>query len=153
LREDFETKLFTELNDDILKDIISLESKVFPKALSDEKIRRELSTKHSISILIAYNENEPVAYKVGFERSKRIYYSWIGVVDPKYRGRGIAKKLMEQQHQLAKELEYGIVCTQTDNSFKPMIILNLKSEFEIKGAIQSTGDDYITIIMEKNLLS
>lgn len=149
--DNIDFKLFKELSDNALKDILFLESRVFPKPLSEEKVRRELSTKHNISIFIAYHNNNPVAYKVAFERSKRIYYSWIGGVDPKFRKMGIAKALMEKQHNLASGLGYGIVCTQTDNNFKPMIILNLESGFDIRGTITSTGDDHVTIIMEKEL--
>ena len=151
MTNDFTIKLYDEISKKILDEIVYLEEQVFPKPLTKEKIHRELSAKHNVSILIAYIEKIPVAYKVGFERSKRIYYSWIGGVDPKYRGVGLAKKLMEKQHHLARDLGYGIVCTQTDNSFKPMIILNLKSGFEIRDTITSTGDDHVTIVMEKNL--
>ena len=58
---------------------------------------------------------------------------------------------MNKQHKFSIEKGYKIVSTKTDNSFKPMIILNLKCGFEIRGTLQSTGDDYIKIIMEKDL--
>lgn len=147
----FSFQLFEELNGRSLNDIFVLEEKVFGKPMSKDKISRQLSTKHNMSILIAYDGTEPVAYKVGFERSQRIYYSWIGGVSPDYRGKGLAKELMKRQHQLAKEKSYKVVCTQTNNSYKEMLILNLKYGFEIKGTIQSTGDDYLTIILEKSL--
>ena len=144
-------KLYKELDGKILDEVSQLEEKVFPKPLTKEKIKRELSTKHNISIFIAYLDGRPIAYKIGFERSGRIYYSWIGGVVSEKRGRGIATKLMSLQHMHAKKMSYKVICTQTDNSFRPMLILNLKSGFDIKGTIQSTGDNYVTIVLEKNL--
>ena len=146
-----EYKKFEELNSEILADLYELEGYIFPKPLAKDKITRELSCKHNVFICMAYEGKKPLGYKVGFERSKRIYYSWIGGVIPDYRGKGIAKELMQMQHDFAGKNGYRVVCTQTDNSFKPMIILNLNSGFEIKGTLQSTGDEYITIIMEKSL--
>lgn len=143
--------LHEELNDEVLKDILELEKAVFPRSMTKDKLVRELSSKFNTSILIAYHKDQAIGYKVGFERSKRIYYSWIGGVLPQYRGFGVAKLLMKQQHDYARTQSYKVVCTQTNNSFKPMLILNLKYGFEIKGTIQSTGDDYLTIILEKAL--
>jgi predicted GNAT superfamily acetyltransferase len=148
---DFNYKLYSELDDKVLNEVFDLEELVFSSPHSKTKFINELATKHNKSIFIAYKDGSPVGYKIGFERSRRIYYSWVGGVDPSFRNSGVAKKLMELQHQHALSLGYKIVCTQTDNSFKPMIILNLKSGFEIKGTIQSTGDNYMTIIMEKEL--
>lgn len=144
-------KSFKKVTPEILNHIKSLEAEIFPTPHSLEKLESELSSKFNISIFMAFNESTPIGFKVGFERSKRIYYSWIGGVSPSFRKQGIAKKLMELQHEMAKERGYKIVCTQTDNSFKPMLILNLKHGFDIKGCIQSTGDDYLTLILEKNL--
>lgn len=148
---DFDYKRFDKLESAVIKDIIELEGYVFPEPLSQEKIESELATKFNLSIYIAYNDQKPIGYKVGFERSKRIYYSWIGGIHPDHRCQGVAKNLMKLQHEHAKELGYKVVCTQTDNSFKEMLILNLKSGFDIKGTIQSTGDNYITIVLEKSL--
>ena len=144
---------YTELNEKSIKDIHELDKQVFEKALSIEKITRELKSKHNRSILITYIEDEPAAYKVGFERSSRMYYSWIGGVSPKHRGKGLAKELMTLQHEFAKKHNYRVVCTQTDKRFKEMLILNLKIGFDIVGTIQSTGDSHITLVLEKNLES
>lgn len=142
---------YNSLTDEVLSCIQELESLLFPSPLSREKLKHELEYKRNISILIAYDSKKPVGYKVGFERSKRRYYSWIGGVAPDYRNKGIAKALMQKQHELASSWGYQVVATQTDNRFKSMIILNLQSGFEIRGTMKSLGDDELTIIMEKKL--
>ena len=95
--------------------------------------------------------DELVAYKVGFEKTSRLYYSWIGGVIPKYRRRGIAEKLMKQQHELALKLNYKFVQTHTKNKFRPMLLLNIKNGFNIVGVYTSTHNNDQKIILEKTL--
>lgn len=151
MSEDINYRFFNVANKDVLNDLYYLEKKVFPKPNTKEKLKLELSAKQKLSIIIAYYGEEPVGYKVGFERSKRNYYSWIGGVSPSHRKKGIAMHLMALQHDYAKKHGFRVISTQTDNSFKDMIILNIKSGFEIRGTIQGAGDNYITIIMEKEI--
>ena len=139
------------LTDELINDIYLVSCDVFPDPKPKEKLMAELNSKFNRTIYLVYDEKKPIAFKVGFERSKRIYYSWLGGVNPKYRKQGIAKNLMEIQHKKVKQLGYKVVCTHTDNKFKPMIILNLKSGFEIRGTLQSTGDNYLTLYLEKDL--
>ena len=146
-----EYKSYSKLNQTVLEEIFSLEKQIFETPHSLEKLENELSTKYNVVILIAYQNSKPIAFKVGFERSRRIFYSWIGGVVPSARKNSVAKELMKIQHEKVKELGYQVVCTQTSNKFKPMLILNLNSGFDIKGTIQSTGDQEITLILEKAL--
>ena len=147
----FEIKEYNALSNELVEILLDLDAKVFPEPLEKEKLERELKTKHNISIFVVYDDKTPIAFKLGFERSQRIYYSWIGGVVSEYRGKGIATCLMDRQHTYARNLGYKVVSTQTDNSFKPMVVLNLKTGFDIKGVLHGTGDDHLTIIMEKDL--
>ena len=146
-----EIKNYTILSEEVLRTIQDLESKVFPKPLTPEVIKHEIEFKRNVSILIAYDSNQPWGYKVVFEKSQKRYYSWIGGVVPDYRSKGVAKALMQKQHELAIQWGYKVVVTQTNNSFKSMIILNLKSGFEIRGAMHRFGYEELTIVMEKQL--
>ena len=143
--------LFTKLSEKLLEDINFLEKSIFKSPHSKTKIRNELSTKSNLSLIISYCEDIPVGFKIGFERSNRIYYSWSGGAHPDYRSRGIAKKLMHLQHQFAQLHNFSVVCTQTENKYKDMLILNLKQGFEIRGVIQSTGDASLTLVLEKEI--
>jgi hypothetical protein len=59
---------------------------------------------------------------------------------------------MEQQHQYLKENGYHIVQTKTMNKWRSMLILNIKSGFDIIETY--TNDKGVhKIILEKNLLS
>lgn len=147
-----EVKHYDQVSGVLIDHIFELETEVFHKPTPKNKLEYELSNKSKLSILIAYDDNKPIAYKIGFESSKSRFYSWIGGVIPAYRKQGLAQQLMQKQHEIAKSLGYKLISTQTDNSFKPMIVLNLKSGFEIRGTLQSVNDDHLTIIMEKALI-
>ena len=66
-------------------------------------------------------------------------------------GWGVAKQLMDEQHSLAKQLGYEFVRTETENRFKPMLMLNLKTGFDIVGTRTSEQYPKTIIILEKKL--
>ncbi|MCB0419705.1 MAG: GNAT family N-acetyltransferase [Bdellovibrionales bacterium] len=146
-----EIKTFSTLNAEVLNDVFSLEELIFDKPYSKEKLLREASVKHHLLVLIAYCENKPVGYKIGFELSSRLFYSWIGGVHPEYRGKGLAKRLMEVQHSLIPNFGHSCVRTYTENKYKEMLVLNLKSGFDIIGVYKSDHDEKQTIMLEKML--
>ena len=131
--------------------IWELEKAIFPDPYSREKIDRESSTKHKLLSLIAYFEDQAVAFKVGYAYNDRLFQSWIGGVTPSHRGQGIARDLMNKQHEVARELGYKTVRTHTYTKFKPMLILNLRCGFEIVGVINNAERQDTTIVLEKQL--
>lgn len=147
----FQYKLYDKIDAKILQEIEILEKNIFGTTRGIEKLKMELSSKFNTTIIIVYNDEMPIAFKIGYERSKRVYYSWMGGVTLKFRGLGLANEMMQIQHNHAVELGYDVINTQSNNKFKNMIILNLKNGFEIKGTLQSIGDDYLTVILEKSL--
>lgn len=92
-----------------------------------------LNTKERILILTAKEEELVVGYKIGYEEKPGRFYSWIGGVDPAYRGKGIASTLMLTQHQWCKNNGYTEIITKTKNKWKKMLILNLKHGFDVIG--------------------
>ncbi len=150
--EKIEIKVFKEINDHLLDILEHLENGIFDKPYSREKLKREASVKNNLLILIAFDGSEkPCAYKAGFEISARIFYSWIGGVLPQYRGKGIAKALIEKQHSLIPSMGHKYVRTFTENKYRDMLILNLKSGFDIIGVYKTEHDEKQTIMLEKTL--
>jgi addiction module HigA family antidote len=92
-----------------------------------------------------------VGYKIGYEMTSRLYYSWIGGVLSSMRGRGIARKLMEIQHDEIKKRGYSCIRTHTRNKYREMLVLNIKSGFDIIGVYKSDHDEKQTIMLEKVL--
>lgn len=144
-------KLLTELTHEDLELISRLESEVFKSAMGVDEYKLELRSKFGILAHIAHLDDVPCGYKIGYEQSPKKFYSWVGGVVPKFRNQGVAKALMEAQLKLVREKGYQWITTQTKNSFKEMLILNIRSGFEIVGVRKSLGSEEQAILLEKKL--
>lgn len=147
----FEYKLISNPNDQIIDTIAKLDKEIFPDPYPRAKLAAEIQTKNDFVLFIVYDEDKPVAYKAGYQLTTRLFYSWIGGVLPSYRGKGIARKLMDLQHEKVKELGYQVVRTHTENQFRGMLIFNLKYGFDITGVYKSLHRDVQSIMLEKSL--
>lgn len=146
-----EYELYEEtLPDELLKALIELEAQCFPGGAS-ERLTREVEGKRGLLAIIAKRDGEHVGFKIGYERRRHQFTSWIGGVRPDCRGMGIARELMRRQHQRIKDLGYIAVRTQTTNEFKAMLILNLKCGFDVIGTFTTPSNHLTRIILEKKL--
>ncbi|NUM60131.1 MAG: GNAT family N-acetyltransferase [Bdellovibrionaceae bacterium] len=99
-------------------------------------------------LLLAFIENTPVAFKLGYDLNKNEFYSWLGGVIPEYRGLGIAADLMKKQHEWCQMNGYSKVQTKTQNRFREMLLLNIRFGFDIIGYHMS-NEGGPKIILEK----
>ncbi len=148
-----ELRIYNEIDDDLLEVLLTLEQSIFENPYTREKFRRKISDKVNLLVMVYFDNEIPCAFKIGFELSSEIFYSWIGGVVPHYRKRGLALELMKKQHDLASQMGYKIIRTQTENKFKAMLIFNLKYGFDIVGISKSDSDGRQIIILEKDLPS
>ncbi len=103
-------------------------------------------------ILISYNKNNPVGFKVGYEREQDgSFYSWMGAVSPDYRQFGIAKRLANYQETWARENGYTKIKMKTRNRLKPMLIFALKNGFMITKVETKPSLEEHRILLEKTL--
>ena len=139
-------------SDNLINELALLEETIFlEKPLNFDKLKYEFEGKNNLLIVLAKSSNKYVGFKVGFERRKKQFYSWMGGVIPQYRKQGIALELMNRQHSWLSEKKYKRVRTQTGNEFRNMITLNIKNGFDIMGTFLNRKNK-IRIILEKNLL-
>jgi len=135
----------------LIKSFIEIETKCFDKSIhSEESFKYEFDTKNNFISILAKEGSNYVAMKVGYERKPGQFYSWLGGVDPSYRGKGIARELMNIQHRILKEEGYKSVRTNTGNEFKSMLVLNLKMGFDITGMYLNSRNQ-LRISLEKML--
>jgi GNAT superfamily N-acetyltransferase len=114
------------------------------------KVAQRLAQMPDLLTIIAYFEETPIGYKIGYAESDTCFYSWIGGVLPTYRGCGAATALMEAQHEWCLNKGYTHVKTKTMNRWREMLLLNLKKGFEIMETYP--GDDgQLRIILVKEL--
>ena len=97
-------------------------------------------------LLFARHRAEVVGFKLGYRRGARLFYSWLGGVHPSARRAGVAVELMRRQHEHVARLGYTFVETRTRASNNPMIVLNLRSGFQVVGfELDSGGIPVVTL--------
>ena len=83
-------------------------------------------------VLVAYKEEQPVGYKVGYERDDDgSFYSWMGAVLPAFRRLHIAQSLADQQEAWAAQRGYSSIRCKTKNRLKAMQRFALGNGFDI----------------------
>lgn len=83
-------------------------------------------------ILIAFDDNKPVACKIAYDRySDGSIYSWLGGVLPAYRNKRIALDLHNELEKIARESNYKSIVFKTRNKHKSMLHFGLKQGFDI----------------------
>ena len=85
--------------------------------LSPRGLQRRLRGRRRL-LLAALEDDCVVGYKFGYEDSPGRFYSWIGGVSPPHRRQGVARQLMERQHEWARERGYPRVRTHTSNGHR-----------------------------------
>lgn len=132
---------------DLLNQILILHENIFKD--SDTLVNKAKS-KPKIVFTLAVEEGEVIGYKIGYELESDGFYSWLGGVNDLYRKKGIASKLMNQQHLYLKDKGYKVIQTKTKNKWRNMLILNIKNGFDVIGTYtDSSGEP--KIILEKRL--
>ena len=135
-------------NREMLESMTKLHTSIF--GMPDDLAGR-MKEKPNLQIDIALKEDKVVGYKIGYALNREQFYSWLGGVDAEYRNQGIASRLMEQQHQHVKKMGYKALQTKTKNKWRSMLILNIKSGFDIIGTY-TDHDGETKIILEKKLI-
>jgi predicted GNAT superfamily acetyltransferase len=115
-----------------------------------EEFGKRTAEGEDLLTIVALENEKIVGCKLGYKIAPEKFYSWLGGVDENYRNKKIAHELMKRQHSRCIEKGYEIVQTKTKNSFKPMLILNLKSGFDIT-AVERNSRNELKIVLEKDL--
>jgi len=95
-------------------------------------------------LVAALSGQEWTGFKFGYARGNG-FYSWLGGIIPEARRQGLAGKLMDLQHSEIKSRGYQTVSTRTRATNTAMIVLNLRSGFEVTGfEIDAQGHPVVT---------
>jgi len=121
----------------------------FEEPYDEEEYLKRLADKDHL-ILVAYDGDRAVGFKVGYDRyGNGSFYSWMGGVLPSYRRQNIARKLAEHQVIWAKEKGYGSIKLKTRNKHKAMLIFALSDGFLITGYEKRDNSEESRVILEK----
>jgi GNAT superfamily N-acetyltransferase len=113
------------------------------KILPDDwsNFAEKLAGRRNLCAHVALNsQGQLVGLKLGYERNRGVFNSWIGGVAPEARGHGIASALMQAQHEWAKEAGFRGLETATRQPNQKMAILNLKAGFMVAGLDVTPGE-------------
>ncbi|ALB70000.1 GNAT family N-acetyltransferase [Cronobacter muytjensii] len=101
--------------------------------------------------LVAYDEAQPVGFKLGYETAPGEFYSWLGGVVSAYRRDGVAQRLLETQERWAQENGYRRLRVKTRNRFRAMLMLLIRNGYQII-ELEKKGEaaDY-RLLLEKSL--
>jgi GNAT superfamily N-acetyltransferase len=101
----------------------------------------KLDGRRNLSAHVALDgEGRLIGLKLGYERNRGVFNSWMGGVAPEARGQGIAAALMAAQHAWAKEAGFRGLETATRQPNQAMAILNLKAGFMVAGLHATPGE-------------
>ncbi len=78
-------------------------------------------------------------FKIGYERFRGVFFSWLGGVKTECQRQGVARALLRHQHRLCSERGYHEIQTETFADGNGMLLLNLQEGFEVYGT--HLGDD------------
>ena len=101
-------------------------------------------------ILIAYDANKPVGFKVGYARED-YFYSWMGAVLLDYRRHKIAKQLADEQEMWARQQGFKKIRFKTWNARKEMLIFGISNGFNILSVEPKEQIEAYRIWLEKTL--
>ena len=132
----------------VLTDIVNLHASIFG---STDDLISKMASKPELLVITAREGRMLVGYKIGYAINKKVFYSWLGGVDERYRNRGIAASLMEKQHDYLRTNGFTVIQTKTMNKWRSMLILNIKNGFDvIETYIDEKGRH--KIVLEKRLI-
>jgi len=140
-----------KIQEDTLETVVALSKKIpeFNNSHGLSVYQERLKNVPSIT-LVAYVNDTPAGFKVGYER-EGYFYSWMGAISPSFRRLGLARKLAEKQEAWARKKGYPHVTFKTRNRLKPMLIFALSRGFDIIEIQPRESIEEYRIILRKKL--
>jgi GNAT superfamily N-acetyltransferase len=114
-----------------------------------ETFERRLKHQYRILVCFCLDEDNLVAYKIGYESRPKYFESWMGAVEPVHRRNGIARQLLTLQHQWCIDNDYRFITTISDASNRAMLILNLQEGFIISGTLNDRGENHQVLLQKE----
>lgn len=133
--------------DVFIDDLHGLAKSIFGSVERSE-LAWKLSRMPDVSVHFARGDRM-VGFKIGYAVGPARYYSWLGGVDPDHRRRGIALRMLEDQHSWARAHRYTSIETSLVPTNTAMLTLNLRVGFQVIGMY--TRDEMPRVTLLKRL--
>lgn len=119
---------------DLLEEIAALSDILFDGAKLDHAWR--LGRMPDVSVFLARQGGQLIAFKAGYAIGEGRYYSWLGGVHPAFRNAGVAHELTCRQHDWLRSQGFSVVETSSRSENPVMARVNSKNGFSIVGTKQ-----------------
>jgi GNAT superfamily N-acetyltransferase len=129
-----------------LAEVLSVSASIpeFEQNTSEQTLSARLAGNKAL-ILIASHNQQPIAYKIGYQVNEYEFYSWLGGVTPAYRNQGIASALIEQQEAWVLAQGYQRISVKSMNRYPAMLRLLIASGYQVVG-YQNNGEPHTSKI-------
>lgn len=104
----------------------------FSQYLTLEQMLSRIGESKCLSLIFLAND-KPVGFKLGYEINSNEFYSWLGGVEPEFRSRGIAHRLLLEQEKWVIENGYKELSVKSMNRFPEMMCMLLSNGYIISG--------------------
>ncbi|MCF7808416.1 MAG: GNAT family N-acetyltransferase [Candidatus Marinimicrobia bacterium] len=85
-------------------------------------------------LLVAFEGERPVGFKLGFRKDENTFHSWLGGVQEEFRRQGIAQALLDEQERVVHGMGLKRITFNTYDKFPEMIAFGLKNGYEPIGS-------------------
>ena len=106
-----------------------------------------LTNMPDVTVFAMFDDDNLIGYKAGYASAYDRYYSWLGAVHPDHTRKGIARRLMQAQHDWLTASRFTLLETQVAKINNAMLDLNLSSGFQISGEFSKKGEPYLILEM------
>ena len=104
----------------------------------------------SALVLLACRGAEPVGFKAGYDRFRDgSWYSWMGGVLERWRGQGIAQRLLDVQEAWVAEQGYELLYVKTRNRHKTMLAFLANNAYDVVRVEEKGGPSETRILLCK----
>ena len=144
------TTIEGSLEPTIISKLLELYSLIFSDA-DNYFFKQRVSEHPKLLTILAFHKEQLIGFKIGYPYNETTFYSWIGGVQSGFRKQGVASQLAMLQEDYAIVNRFHKLRTKSMNTYKPMMILNLKNGFDIVKLYTNTKGQ-TKIVFEKNLV-
>lgn len=131
--------------------ICDLYNQVARPPVDEGFLHRRLQYRHNVLRMVAELDHKPVGFSCSYELRPSTFYSWLYAVLPDARRLGVASQLMAAQHAWAKKEGYEMIRLECYNQHRPMLILAIRTGYEIIGLRYDFRTAGNLVIFEKHL--
>jgi predicted GNAT superfamily acetyltransferase len=124
------------------------------EASSEQDIDRVMTNRTPLA-LVAFVDNKPVGFKLGYGRDARahLFESVLGGVLPEFRGRGVARTLARHQIQAVTGMNYRVLRVHTAHDNAAMLGVCLREGFDVSGMFRNDRRKMTLIALTRQLQS